>query len=132
VPERRADTLLSMSYFIKTATLDRAWLDLTDDEFFWEPAPGSWSVRQRADCATPHPFGEGQWVVDFDRDIAATADRKMVVEPLTTIAWLMWHVGSQSRRLAEFDFLGGRTLLPLDGPRLTSLRIRYSQALGRP
>ena len=30
-----------------------------------------------------------------------------VVEPLTSIAWLFWHVGSQPGRAAELDFFGG-------------------------
>jgi hypothetical protein len=103
----RVETLLTMTFFIKATTLDRAWLDLSDEEFFWEPTPGSWSVRRKADCVTSTPFGSGEWVVDYDSRVAAAADWRTVIEPPTTIAWLLWHVGSQPGRLAELDFLGG-------------------------
>ena len=101
--EKRGDTLLNMMLFIEMFTLNRAWSDLSQDEFFWEPVAGSWSVRRRNECRTPNPFGKGDWVVDFD---AGVVEGKSV-EPLTTIAWLFWHVGSMPGRAAELDFLGG-------------------------
>jgi hypothetical protein len=96
-----------MMLFIEMFTLNRAWSNLGEDEFFWEPVPGSWNVRRREDCRTPNPFGKGDWVVDFDAGIATTADWNNVFEPLTTIAWLFWHTGSMAGRAADLDFLGG-------------------------
>jgi hypothetical protein len=93
--------------FIEMFTLDRAWSNLSEDEFFWEPVPGSWSVRRRDECSTRHPFGTGDWVVDFDAGIAGAAVEGLAVEPLTTIAWLFWHVGSMAGRAADLDLLGG-------------------------
>jgi hypothetical protein len=93
--------------FIEMFTLNRAWSDLREDEFFWEPVPGSWSVRRRDKCRTPNPFGTGDWVVDFDAAIAGAAVEGRAVEPLTTIAWLLSHVGSVPGRAADLDFLGG-------------------------
>ena len=107
VAGKRADSALTTMYFIHRFTLQWAWTDLTDDEFFWEPFPGSWSVRRREDCQTPTPFGSGDWVVDFDSELAVTSVIGKAVEPITTIAWLMWHCGSMSGRTAELDFLGG-------------------------
>jgi DinB superfamily len=104
---KRGDTLLNLMLFIELFTLNRAWDGLTDAELFWEPVPGSWSVRSRADCQTSTPFGDGDWVVDFDAEIAAGADAGSAVEPMTTIGWLLWHIGSQPGRVAELDFLGG-------------------------
>jgi hypothetical protein len=48
---------------------------LTDNEYFWEPAPGCWSVRQTAD---------GMW--------AADGPLGPETGPLTTIAWRLWHL----------------------------------------
>ncbi|MEU4193654.1 DinB family protein [Kribbella sp. NPDC026611] len=50
---------------------------LTDEEFFWEPAAGMWSVR---------PDGSGQMVYEL-------ADPVPDPEPMTTIAWRMVHIG---------------------------------------
>ncbi|MFI1170461.1 DinB family protein [Streptomyces melanogenes] len=38
---------------------------LGDEEYLWEPAPGSWSVRRREDAVTPRAFGPGEWVLDL-------------------------------------------------------------------
>jgi len=93
--------------FIEMYTLNRAWTDLTDDEFFWEPLPGCWSVRRRSECLTPTPFGNEDWVADFDADLTERADRGEGTEPLTTVAWLMWHIASMPGRMVELDFLAG-------------------------
>jgi hypothetical protein len=104
---KRADSALTMMLFIERYTLQRVWTDLTDDEFFWEPLPGTWSIRRREDCRTPTPFGEGEWVADYDAPVAMAADAARTGEPLTNIAWLMWHCGSMAGRTAQLDFLGG-------------------------
>lgn len=49
---------------------------LSDDEYFWEPAPGCWSVR---------PVGDGAFRADWVRP-------EPVPPPLTTIAWRLDHV----------------------------------------
>jgi hypothetical protein len=103
---KRGDTLLNTMLFIELFTLNRAWQGLTDDELHWEPLPGSWGVHPASEARTATPFITGDWAVDFDADIAA-ADEGRAFEPLTTIAWLMWHIGSAPGRLAELDFLGG-------------------------
>src|SRR5262245_46602695 len=55
----------------------RARVDgLTDEEYLWEPAPGCWSIRQRAD---------GTWVADWPLPPPEP-------EPFTTIAWRLWHL----------------------------------------
>lgn len=100
MPGRRADVFLQVMDRIQYFSLSRACDDLTDDEFFWEPAPSSWSVRRRDECRTSTPFGKGDWLVDFE-----TPEPTPV--PMTSIAWLFWHIGSMPGRLAEVDFLGG-------------------------
>jgi hypothetical protein len=87
-------------YRVECFTLERAWTNLTDDEFFWEPTPSTWSVRRRDECRTATPFGKGEWVVDFQIPEPHPI-------PMTSIAWLAWHIGSVPGRLVEIDFLGG-------------------------
>jgi hypothetical protein len=100
VTGKRADTLLALMDRIESFTLARAWDDLTDDEFFWEPHAMAWSIRRQGQCPTPNPFGAGEWVADF-----AIPEPDPV--PMTTIAWLYWHIGSMPGRLCDIDFLGG-------------------------
>jgi hypothetical protein len=37
---------------------------LGDEEYLWEPVSGCWSIRRRAEAATPRAFGPGEWVLD--------------------------------------------------------------------
>jgi hypothetical protein len=107
VTGKRAYTLLNSMLFIELFTLNRAWTGLTDEELHWEPLAGSWGVRPASEVRTPTPFVTGDLAVDFDADLAAAADEGRAFEPLTTIAWLMWHIGSGPGRLTELEFLGG-------------------------
>ena len=53
----------------------RSRLDgLRDEEYFWEPAPGSWTIRQRDD---------GTWMADWPLP-------RPDPEPFTTVAWRLW------------------------------------------
>lgn len=49
---------------------------LTNAEYFWEPAPGCWSIRERA---------SGEWRADVSVP-------GPVPEPFTTVAWRLWHL----------------------------------------
>jgi hypothetical protein len=74
---------------------------------FWEPVAGAWGVRRREECRTPTPFGDGDWVADFDQELVVTAIAQGEIEPMTTIGWLLWHIGSLPGRLTQVDVLGG-------------------------
>lgn len=52
-------------------------------------------TRRQWQRRTTAPFGDGGWVVDFDADLVMAAIQGNAVEPLTTIGWLMWHIGSK-------------------------------------
>ena len=57
---------------------------LTDEEYHWEPAPGSWAVRRRAEVRAPDCWGKGDWAVETSLDGS--------VQPsTTTIAWRLMH-----------------------------------------
>jgi hypothetical protein len=58
---------------------------LTDDEYFWEPVPGCWSIRPRTLATTPLAMGPGELVVDY----AMPAPEPT---PVTTIAWRLAHI----------------------------------------
>src|SRR5579875_704842 len=56
---KRAGTLLECMDQIEHFTLRRAWTALGDEELFFEPVPGAWSIRRRDECRTPDPLGAG-------------------------------------------------------------------------
>lgn len=61
---------------------------LSDEEYLWEPSPGTWSVRHR-DVAAPESatkrIGGGDWLVDWAYPEPDQA-------PVTSIAWRVGHV----------------------------------------
>jgi len=74
---------------------------LTDDEYLWEPAPGSWSIRPRGTSTSPAPIGAGP----MQRDDAADEPDPA---PVTTIAWRIAHM--------TVECLSMRTMNHFDGP----------------
>ena len=58
---------------------------LTDDEYFWEPVPGCWSIRPRSEARAPIAIGAGDFVAEFELPEPSTP-------PFTTIAWRLSHV----------------------------------------
>ena len=85
---------------------------LTDAEYFWEPVPGCWSIRRRAEATTPLAMGPGDLVMDY----AMPAPQP---EPVTTIAWrlahitvgcfgarIAWHFGGPAVDWATWEYAG--------------------------
>ena len=58
---------------------------LTDEQYFWEPAPGCWSVRPRGTGTAPIQAGSGDFTIDFEAP-------EPVPPPVTTIAWRLGHI----------------------------------------
>lgn len=58
---------------------------LTDDEYFWEPVPGCWSVRKEGESKAEWAVGAGEFKFEF----AYPAPEP---PPVTTIAWRLAHI----------------------------------------
>jgi hypothetical protein len=58
---------------------------MTDDEYFWEPVPGCWSLRARGTGDAPIQAGAGALTIEFALPPPDPA-------PVTTIAWRLGHV----------------------------------------
>ncbi len=56
---------------------------LSDEEYFWEPVTGCWTVR---------PAGDGRWRIDGAGG-DASAGPPPDPAPVTTIAWRIGHIG---------------------------------------
>jgi hypothetical protein len=58
---------------------------LTDDEYFWEPVDGCWSIHRRGQSAAPVSVGGGELTMDYAFPPPDCA-------PVTTIAWRLGHL----------------------------------------
>lgn len=96
--------MLDIGSEIVTA-FDTAWdrfmerLDGMDDpEYFWEPVPGGWSVRQDDD---------GEWRIDADGGGGPAPDPV----PFTSIAWRIGHIGMTFISFGDRLFADGRVTI---------------------
>lgn len=92
---------------------------LTDDEYFWEPVRGCWTLSRRGHSSAPLSLGVGEFTMDY-------ADPLPSPEPVTTIAWRIAHVldefgspsaphfTSRSREPIEYPGDARTALLQLD------------------
>jgi hypothetical protein len=58
---------------------------LTDDEYFWQPVPGCWTISRRGESSAPVSLGAGEYTMDY-------AEPPHDREPVTTIAWRLAHL----------------------------------------
>jgi len=58
---------------------------LTDEQYLWEPVPGTWSIRPRSATTAPMAVGAGDAVIEY-------AVPEPSPPPLTTIAWRLGHI----------------------------------------
>ncbi|MGD0982939.1 MAG: DinB family protein [Acidimicrobiales bacterium] len=102
--EDRAETLVTNIGESVVSTFDFVWnrltarlSDLADDEYFWEPAGGCWSLR---------PGPDGIWCLDGGEGAGPEPDPA----PVTTIAWRLGHLagGKGPERLHRPPLARGR------------------------
>jgi hypothetical protein len=106
-PDQAADALRAL---LARAFHSVRWIveDLTDDEYFWEPTPGCWSIRRREEAADG--WGTGDWVCEDGWPPPNPV-------PLTTIGWRVAHLAAWTDVYRDWTF-GGATLglLQLEAP----------------
>jgi DinB superfamily len=69
---------------------------LTDEEFFWKPSPGAWTV---------HPDDHGRWFADYEEPDPEPA-------PITAIGWRLVHVVECKLMYHEYAFGPARLTWP--------------------
>jgi hypothetical protein len=84
---------------------------LTDDEYFWEPAPNSWNVRPCGAATAPAQAGRGEFTIDF-------AFPEPQPPPVTTIAWRLAHI--------IVGVFGARVAGHFDGPAMDYMSFDYA------
>jgi uncharacterized damage-inducible protein DinB len=70
---------------------------LSDDEFWWEPVAGCWTIRQGPD---------GRWAADYPEP------PHPVPGPFTTIGWRLVHVAESKLMYHEYAFGAGKLIWP--------------------
>jgi hypothetical protein len=88
---------------------------LTDEEYRWEPAPGSWNVRPRGTGTAPMQAGSGEFTCDF-------AVPEPEPAPVTTIAWRLAHL--------TVGIFGARAASHFGGPAYDYLTYDYPGTAG--
>jgi hypothetical protein len=79
------------------ARIGRVVDGLGDDEFFWEPVPGCWTVHRRDEHRAASADGSGEWVIDYEVPNPDPA-------PVTTIAWRLVHVAAVNVLYWDYAF----------------------------
>jgi hypothetical protein len=73
---------------------------LTDEEYYWEPVPGCWSVRPRAETVGNDSAGGGDLVLDYSWPEPSPT-------PVTTIAWRLAHITRSCLAVRTAGHFGG-------------------------
>ena len=91
---------------------------LTDDEYFWQPVPGCWTLSRRGESLAPISLGAGEFTMDYAKP---PHDRV----PVTTIAWRLAHLINGFGPPTAHHFAGGsadQTVLAYSGTADEALR----------
>jgi hypothetical protein len=86
------------------ARLRQRLAGLTDDEYFWEPAPGCWTI---------HRDESGAWIADY-------AEPDPDPAPFTTIGWRLVHIADCKVMYREWAFGPGKLTFPDLAPPTTA------------
>jgi hypothetical protein len=98
--------------------LGRILAGLEDDEFFWEPVDGCWTVHRRDDDRGVTADGAGDWVIDY---VLPEPDPA----PVTTIAWRVIHMAGDNEVYWDHAFGTGALTFDLQIPGTASEATRW-------
>jgi hypothetical protein len=99
----RLAPILAQFEFERGRLLDRL-AGLTDAEYLWEPVPGCWSIRPRAEVTTNRALGGGAWQLELARP-------EPDPPPFTTLAWRLCHLAIFTRIRADYT-VGSKAMTP--------------------
>ena len=89
--------ILRSAYAASVDSLRRILTGLSDEEFFWEPVAGCWTVHRRSESRGVGADGSGEWVIDYDPTEPQPA-------PFTTVAWRTLHIASINYLYWDYAF----------------------------
>lgn len=101
--------LLRDAFAESSEALSRVLADIGDEEFFWEPVAGCWTVHPRSQVRAASADGRGEWVIDYEVPAPAPA-------PVTTIAWRTVHIAAVNYLYWDYAFGPATASFDLDMP----------------
>jgi len=101
--------ILRNAFGASCKSLDRILSGVSDEEFFWEPVAGCWTVHRRSESRGVSADGSGEWVIDYDPAQPKPA-------PFTTIAWRTVHIAGANYLYWEYAFGSASLTFDLDLP----------------
>ncbi|MFW6074607.1 MAG: DinB family protein [Chloroflexota bacterium] len=102
---RRLAPLLSQFDFGSESLLERV-AGMKDEEYFWEPVEGCWSVRRHDEGRGVRILGRGDWGLEYEPIPHDSPEPS----PFTTIAWRVAHLASATALRADWT-VGSKSLL---------------------
>lgn len=89
--------ILRTAYAASCKSLQRVLAGVSEQEFFWEPVEGCWTVHRRSEPRGVSAEGSGEWVIDYDPS-------QPQPPPFTTIAWRTLHIASVNYLYWDYAF----------------------------
>jgi DinB superfamily len=89
--------LLRDAFARSSEALGRVLGGIGDEEFFWEPVAGCWTVHHRSKVRAASADGSGEWVIDYEVPNPEPA-------PVTTIAWRTVHIAAVNYLYWDYAF----------------------------
>jgi hypothetical protein len=100
--------ILRTAYAASCDTLRRVLSGISEQEFFWEPVAGCWTLHRRSETRGVSAGG-GEWVIDYDLSQPQPA-------PFTTIAWRTLHLASVNYLYWDYAFGSASLTFDLELP----------------
>ncbi len=97
--------VLRSAYTASCDSLRRILDGVGEDEFFWEPVGGCWTVHRRSEDRGDSVDGRGEWVLDYDPSRPGPP-------PFTTMAWRTVHIAGGN--YVRWDYAFGSASLTFD------------------
>lgn len=104
-----ARDLLDEQFTASSAHLLEVLAGIEDEEFFWEPIAGCWTVHDRAERRARGADGAGRWVIDYEVPEPHPA-------PVTTIAWRTVHIAAVNYLYWDYAFGPATATFDLEMP----------------
>ncbi len=101
--------ILRTAYAASCDSLRRVLSGVSEQEFFWEPVAGCWTVHRRSQARGVSAEGSGDWVIDYDPAQPQPA-------PFTTIAWRTLHIASVNYLYWDYAFGSASLTFDLELP----------------